>query len=66
MHRVLAVLVQSVLVSALLSAQTSERLKLIERYSRDLKSRDVAKRVDAARGLGDLKMAEAVDALAVA
>jgi hypothetical protein len=59
----LAVLVHGVLVSALLSAQTSERLKLVERYTRDLKSRDVSNRVQAARGPGDLNMAEAVDAL---
>ncbi|HYU78035.1 MAG TPA: HEAT repeat domain-containing protein [Vicinamibacterales bacterium] len=66
MRKVLALLVHGVLVSTLLFAQTSERLKLVERYERDLKSRDAAKRADAARGLGDLEMTEAIDALVVA
>jgi hypothetical protein len=44
MRNVLALLVYGVLVSAPLVAQTSERLKLVARYAKDLKSRDAAKR----------------------
>jgi HEAT repeat protein len=46
-----------------LAAQKSERQQLVERYAKELKSRDVQTRVEAAEGLGQMEMAEAVEPL---
>lgn len=47
-------------------AQKSDIQKLVDMYARDLKSRDAAKRAEAAESLGELKVVEAVDVLIAA
>lgn len=54
------------LLPVVLFAQTSERLKLVERYAKDLKSRNAATRAEAAENLGEMEMAEAVPHLVAA
>lgn len=44
-------------------AQKSDRQKLVDMYAKELKSRDAAKRAEAAESLGELKIVEAVDLL---
>ena len=63
MRKVPALLLLSVFVPALLFGQKSERQQLVERYVKELKSRDVATRVEAAQGLGEMEMIEGVDPL---
>ncbi|MGZ7040627.1 MAG: HEAT repeat domain-containing protein [Thermoanaerobaculia bacterium] len=53
-------LLVSLLVPAVLTAQRSERQQLVDRYTKELKSRDVHTRREAAEGLGEMEMAEAV------
>src|SRR4051812_27355789 len=45
---------------------TSDQLKLVDRLTKQLKSRDVTERVDAAEWLGNVGIAEAVAPLATA
>lgn len=47
-------------------AQKSDSQKLVDMYAKDLKSRDAAKRAEAAEKLGELKIVEAVDVLIAA
>jgi len=63
MRSVFALLLVSVLLSPVVIAQKSERQKLVDRYAKELKSRDVNTRVEAAEGLGDMEMAEAIEPL---
>lgn len=63
MRKFLAMLLVSLLFPTFLIAQTSERLKLVERYKKELKSRSAETRAEAAESLGDLEMAEAVEPL---
>jgi len=63
MRKVPALLLLSLLVPTLLAAQRSERQQLVDRYAKELKSRDVHTRVEAAEGLGRMEMAEAVEPL---
>ena len=63
MRRIPALFLVSVLVPTLLFAQKSERQQLVERYAKELKSRDAATRVEAAEGLGKMEMAEAIEPL---
>ena len=63
MRNTLALLLVSLLVPSLLFAQKSDRQKLVDRYAKELKSRDVNTRVEAAEGLGDMEMAEAIEPL---
>jgi HEAT repeat protein len=63
MRTTLALLLVSLLVPSLLFAQKSERQQLVDRYAKELKSRDVNTRVEAAEGLGDMEMAEAIEPL---
>ncbi|MGZ4809574.1 MAG: HEAT repeat domain-containing protein [Thermoanaerobaculia bacterium] len=60
MRKFLAMLLVSLLVPAVLTAQRSERQQLVDRYTKELKSRDVHTRREAAEGLGEMEMAEAV------
>jgi HEAT repeat protein len=60
------VLLVSLLVPASVFAQKSERQQLVDRYAKELKSRDVHTRVEAAEGLGDMEMAEAIEPLVAA
>ena len=66
MRRVHAWLLVSLLVPSLLVAQRSDRQQLIDRYTKDLKSRDARTRAEAAEGLGDMNEAAAVDPLIAA
>lgn len=66
MRNILAVLLVSLLVPSLLFAQKSDRQKLVDRYAKELKSRDTNTRIEAAEGLGDMEMAEAIEPLIAA
>jgi HEAT repeat protein len=63
MRNALTMLLVSVLLPAFLFAQPSDRWELVERYTKELRSRDVWERVEAAESLGNLGMAEAVPPL---
>src|SRR6185369_9448536 len=60
MRNLLALLLVSLLVPTVLTAQRSERQQLVDRYAKELKSRDSNTRREAAEGLGEMEMAEAV------
>jgi HEAT repeat protein len=66
MRRILALLLVSLLVPSLALAQKSDRQKLVDRYAKELKSRDANTRAEAAEGLGDMEMAEAIEPLIAA
>jgi HEAT repeat protein len=66
MRKTLALFSVVLLVPVVLYAQTSERLKLVDRYAKELKSRNADTRVEAAESLGNLKMAEGVPLLVTA
>jgi HEAT repeat protein len=63
MRRFPALLLVFLLAAPLLVAQDAERLKLVARYSKDLKSRSAETRAEAAESLGKIGMAEAVEPL---
>jgi HEAT repeat protein len=66
MRRPLQVLVLLLLVPTLALAQTSDRQKVVDRLAKDLKSRNVDTRVEAAESLGRLEFPEAVEPLVTA
>ncbi|MEK6375913.1 MAG: HEAT repeat domain-containing protein [Acidobacteriota bacterium] len=66
MRNTLALLLVSLLVPALVFAQKSDLQKLVERYAKELKSRDVNTRIEAAEGLGGMEMAESIEPLIAA
>lgn len=66
MRKALARFSVCLLLPVVLFAQTSERLKLVERWAKDLKSRNPDTRAEAAQSLGEMEMAEAVPHLVAA
>lgn len=66
MRNSLALFSVVLLFPVVLLAQTSERLKLVDRYAKELKSRNAETRAEAAEGLGQMEMKEAVPHLVAA
>jgi HEAT repeat protein len=54
------------LLSLSLAAQSAEQLKLVERFKKELKSRNAETRAEAAENLGDMEIAAAVEPLIAA